>query len=429
VFWAGTDDGLVQSSRDGGKTWTNVTPKALPDMATVYAVEPSAHNAGRAFVAAARYLLDDFHPYVFRTDDYGQTWTLLTDGTNGIPPKEFVRVVREDPTRKGLLYAGTEFGMYVSFDDGRNWRSLQLNLPAVPVTDIDVHDADLVLSTNGRSFWILDDITPLREMAAHAVTGSTHLFQPRDTYRVATSAEESEQPYVGGACCVSNPRDLYTGARIERHQLGDEPPDGAIVYVSAPQGAATQLEVLSPAGRVVRTLDTRRLHAGVNRLVWDLRVQLPDAPASTLPRPKAIPGKYSVRLSAGGPAQTASFNLLADPRTGVTTADYQAQFDLLASIAGGVVRIEKASAQIRSQKGPPAPELAALARELGTPGGGRGGRASTPPLLNQLTTLYEFVAGSEDKPTASAVSRWHELQQQLEDRLARVRALIQNERH
>ena len=429
VFWAGTDDGLVQLSRDGGGTWTNVTPKALPDLATVYAVEPSAHDAGRAFVAAARYLLDDFRPYVFRTDDYGRTWTLLTDGTNGIPAKEFVRVIREDPVRKGLLYAGTELGMYMSLDDGRNWRSLQLNLPAVPVTDIDVHDADLVLSTNGRSFWILDDITPLREMAAHGVTGRTHLFQPRDTYRVATSAEEAQQPYVGGACCVSNPRDLYTGARIERHQLGEEPPDGAIVYVSAPQGAAATVEVLSPTGRVVRTLDASGMRMGLNRLVWDLRVQLPDAPASALPLPKAVPGTYSVRLSAGGPPQTAALTLLADPRTGVTAADYQAQFDLLTAIAGGVVRIEKASTIIRSQKGTPAPALAALARELGAPGGGRGGRASPPPLLNQLTTLYEFVAGSEDKPTASAVSRWHDLQRQVDERLDRMKTLIPGERH
>jgi photosystem II stability/assembly factor-like uncharacterized protein len=422
VFWAGSDDGVVHVSRDGGKSWTDVTPKALPELATVYTVEPSPHDPGRAFVAASRYLLDDFRPYVFRTDDYGRTWTLLTDGGNGIPSTEFVRVVREDPVRKGLLYAGTEFGMYVSLDDGQHWRSLKLNLPAVPVTDIAVHDADLVLSTNGRSFWILDDVTPLREMAAKPVAGP-HLFQPRDTYRIATSAEESEQAYVGGPCCVSNPRDLYTGARIERHQLGEEPPDGAIVYVMAPQGPTTKVDVVSAAGRVVRTLDTSHLKPGVNRLVWDLRVQLPAAPASALPRPKAVPGVYTVRLTAGGTPQSASFKLLADSRTGVTTTDYQEQFELLTAIANGVVRIENAASAIRGRTGTP-PELAALARELGAPGGGRGGRAATPPLLAQLTTLYEFVAGSEDKPTASAVSRWHELQQMLDERLARVQALM-----
>ena len=144
-------------------------------------------------------------------------------------------MVREDPTRKGLLYAGTEYGMYVSLDDGRRWRSLRLNLPAVPVTDISVHDGDLVLSTNGRSFWILDDVTPLREMAAKAQLTS-HLFQPRDTYRIATSVEENDQPYVGGECCVSNPRDLYTGARIERHQLGEDRPTAPSSTSRSPTG-------------------------------------------------------------------------------------------------------------------------------------------------------------------------------------------------
>jgi photosystem II stability/assembly factor-like uncharacterized protein len=421
VLWAGSDDGLVHLSRDGGKSWTNVTPKEMPELATVYTVEPSSHDPRRAFVATSRYLLDDDRPYIFRTEDYGRSWMLLTDGTNGIPSTEFVRVVREDPVREGLLYAGTEYGVYVSFDDGRRWQSLKLNLPAVPVSDIAVHDADLVLSTNGRSFWILDDVTPLRETAAGAIR-PTHLFQPRDTYRIATSAEENDQAYVGGACCVSNPRDLYAGARIERHQLGEEPPDGAIIYVSVPQPTGVNVEIVSSAGAVVRTLDAARLTSGLNRLVWDLRVQLPEAAASALPAPKATPGVYTVRLSAGGASETASFKLLGDPRTGVTTADYAAQYELLSAIAGAVVRVEKESAAIR-KAGTPSAELAAIARELGAPGGGRGGRASTPPLINQLTTLYDFVAGSEDKPTASAVSRWNQLQQMVDDRLARAKAL------
>ncbi len=420
VFWAGSDDGLVHLSRDNGKNWTNVTPKDLPPFGTVYSVDPSAHDSRRAVVAASRYLLDDFHPYIFRTDDYGGTWTLLTDGTNGIPPNEFVRVVREDPTRKGLLYAGTEYGVYVSLDDGKRWRSLRLNLPAVPVSDIAVHDGDLVLSTNGRSFWILDDVTPLREMAAGGAMTS-HLFQPRDTYRIATSAEENDQPYVGGECCVSNPRDIYAGARIDRHQLGEEPPDGAIIYVSLSQAANTKVEILSSSGAVVRALDTTRVTAGLNRLVWDLRVQLPEAPASAIPKPKATPGAYTVRLSSGGGTQTAPLKVLGDPRTGVTTADYVQQFELLSAIADGIRRAEQASASIRQT--PASPELSAIARELGSPGGGRGGRGSTPPLISQLTTLYDFVAGSEDKPTASATSRWNELKQMVDERVARAKVL------
>jgi photosystem II stability/assembly factor-like uncharacterized protein len=419
VLWAGSDDGLVHVSRDGGKTWANVTPGSLPELSTVYTVEPSAHDPARAFVAASRYLLDDFRPYVFRTDDYGQSWTLLTTRENGIPPGEFVRVVREDPARKGLLYAGTEFGVYVSLDDGRTWRSLQLNLPHVPVSDIAVHDGDLVLATNGRSFWILDDVTPLREMAAGAVAGP-HLFKPRDTYRISTSADENDQPYVGGLCCVSNPRDLYAGARIERHQLGEEPPDGAIVYIALPAAAPASVDVLAGDGRVVRHLDTRGITAGLNRLVWDLRVE-PAVPP--LAPPKAVPGTYQVRLTANGATERVSFRVLADPRTGVTVEQYRQQFDLLSAIAGAVARIDEASATIRSRPGA-SPELEALGRELGAPGGGRGGRGSTPPLLSQLTTLYEFVAGSEDKPTASAAARWQELKKMVDDRLARVRALV-----
>ena len=423
VFWAGTDDGFVQLSRDEGKTWTNVTPKEMPEFSTVSTVEPSAHNPGRAIVAASRRLLDDFKPYVFRTDDYGRTWTLLTDGTNGLPAAEPVYVVREDPTRQGLLYVGTEFGVYVSFDDGRRWRPLKLNLPAVPVTDINVHEADLVLSTNGRSFWILDDVTPLREMAAKPIT-TTHLFRPRDTYRIATSADENEQPYVGGLCCVSNPRDLYSGARIDRHQLGEEPPDGAIVYVYAPQPVPMKVDVLSAAGHVVGTLDTSRITPGLNRLVWDLRVAAAGADRSTLPRPKAVPGPYTVRLTAGSATESASFELVPDPRTGVTRADYQQQFDLLTAIDAAVGRAEALTTAIRGQAKTQSPALAALLREIGGAGGGRGGRGATPPLVAQLTTLYEFVAGSEDRPTASAVARWNELKQTLDDRLAKAQALF-----
>jgi photosystem II stability/assembly factor-like uncharacterized protein len=421
VFWAGSDDGLVHVSRDGGKSWTDVTPKDMAEFAVVYTVEPSAHDAGRAFVAASRHLLDDFHPYIYRTDDYGRTWTLLTAAGSGLPERSFVHVVREDPVQRGLLYAGTEFGVYVSFDDGRHWRALKLNLPAVAVSDLAVHDGDLVLSTNGRSFWILDDVTPLREMAAGAITG-THLFRPRDTYRIATSADEDSQPYVGGACCVSNPRDLYTGARIERHRLGQEPPDGVIVYVALAAGGPATVEIAA-GGKTVRALDTSHAAAGLNRLVWDGRIALPDAPAGLAP-PRAVPGDYQVRLTAGGTSETAAFRLLPDSRTSVSTADYQAQFDLLAAIASAASRIQKATDPVRSQGRSMPPDVAALVRELGTTGGGRGGRGTTPPLLAQLTTLYDFVAGSEDKPTASASARWQELKAAVDDHLAKLQALM-----
>ena len=279
VLWAGTDDGIVQLSRDAGAHWTNVMPPGMPRWGLVNTIETSPHAPGRVFLAVTAYRTDDYKPYIFRTDDYGRSWTLLTDG-NGIPADQFLRVVREDPKRKGLLYAGGEFGMYVSFDDGRRWQSLQLNLPVTPVTDLVVSPSgDLVLSTNGRSFWILDDVTPLRELAAEAVS-SVHLFAPRDTWRIQTSAEEAAEPYVFGDCCVSNARDLYTGARIERHRLGEDPPDGALIYASFPQAPTERvsLAVLGEGDSVVRTLfDTGagrsggQIVAGLNRFNWDLR--------------------------------------------------------------------------------------------------------------------------------------------------------------
>src|SRR5581483_5217263 len=322
VFWAGSDDGYVHVSRDNGANWKNVTPKDLPELATINTIEPSPHDPGRAFLAAFRYKLDDYKPYIYRTDDYGDSWTLLTDGTNGIPSNQPVRVVREDPVRKGLLYAGTEFGMFWSMDDGKRWQSLQQNLPATPVTDITVHDSDVVLSTNGRSFWILDDVTPLRELAAQPFTDA-HLFKPRDTYRISTSADEDEQAYVGGVCCVSNVRDIYTGARIERHQLGEEPPDGAIVYVSLPRVPAERvtLTIVGAGNKPVRTLiDTSRagrsadapaLTRGLNRIAWDLRVD----PAVRRPGfhgPKVVPGNYEVRLTIAHHTKFAPFKVLAD---------------------------------------------------------------------------------------------------------------------
>ncbi|MGE5243551.1 MAG: WD40/YVTN/BNR-like repeat-containing protein [Betaproteobacteria bacterium] len=412
VLWAGSDDGLVHVSRDGGANWTDVTPGALPEGSTVNAIDPSRHDAGRAFVAAFRYQLDDFRPFVFRTDDYGQHWTLLTDGRNGIPADQFVRVVREDPVRKGLLYAGTEFGVFVSLDDGGHWQSLQLNLPATPVTDIAVHKADLVLSTNGRSFWILDDVSPLRELAVETPTAA-HLFGPRDVYRVATSAEEDDQPYVGGACCVSNPRDIYAGARIERHRLGEEPPDGAIVYVALPKPPAGRvaLDILGPDGRVVRSLvdstaaggNPESLHAGLNRIVWDLRVNLPSqgprGPVA-LPGPKAVPGTYEVQLTADGRTQRASFHVLSDPRLRLSVDDYQRQFDLLLQVAGGIDRLQRAA---RTERGASA------------------GRSSSGALERQLTSLYGFVSDSEDRPTASAEQRWAELKREVDEFLKGLR--------
>ena len=451
VFWAGTDDGVVQVSRDDGANWKNVTPKDMPRFGLVNTIEPSPHDPGRAFLSVTAYRTDDYRPYIYRTDDYGQTWALLTEA-NGIPANHFIRVMREDPARKGLLYAGGEFGLYVSFDDGRRWQSLQLNMPVTPVTDLVVSQGDLVLSTNGRSFWILDDVTPLRELAAQRIT-TAHLFAPRDTYRIQTSAEEADQPYVFGDCCVANARDLYAGARIERHQLGEDPPDGAIIYASFPQVPAdpVALSILT-GGKVIRTIfDTGkagekapRIVAGLNRFSWDLRTDpLSAGGTGGVPGQKVVPGAYQVRLTVGATSRTAALNVLMDPRLArihLTTRDLQAQYDLLAKITDALAEVHRAATTIRAQRArltPPgaapaagqadlAPALTTLERELvGVAEGGRGGgRGGGQTLLAEFTSLYNFVAESEDKPTAAATARWTELRRSLDEKLARLTAQI-----
>ena len=232
VIWVGANDGPVHVTRDNGKTWQDVTPKTLPPGGRVQNIEPSPHRAGSAYIAVYRYLLGDFHPYLYRTDDYGKTWTLLTDGTNGIPADDPTRVVREDPNREGLLYAGTEFGLFVSFDNGAHWQSLQLNLPVTPVTDIEVHRQDLVVSTQGRSFWILDDVTPLEQLDAKVASSSAHLFAPRPAYRFHYSPFGTNEPAAP-----------------------QYPPPGAMIdyyLASAPTGTVT-LTILDAKGKVVRS--------------------------------------------------------------------------------------------------------------------------------------------------------------------------------
>ena len=183
MIWVGSNDGPFHVTRDDGRTWKDITPRDLPPGGRVQNIEPSPHRPGSAYYAVHRFLLGDYHPYIYRTDDYGETWTLLTDGTNGIPEDWPTRVVREDPAREGLLYAGTEFGMFISFDNGTHWQSFQLNLPNVPVADLKVYRKDLVVATQGRAFWILDNVSSLAQITPEMGTSEVHLYEPRDGYR------------------------------------------------------------------------------------------------------------------------------------------------------------------------------------------------------------------------------------------------------
>lgn len=322
VIWVGTDDGLVQITRDGGKTWTNVTPRDLPQVAQVNAIEASPHDAGTAYFAATAYKSDDYKPYIYKTRDYGRTWNKIVAG---IANDAFTRVVREDPNRRGFLYAGTETGMYYSTNDGDAWRPLQLNLPVVPITDLAVHkrDMDLVVATQGRSFYVLDNL-PLLYQLADAERSDAFLFKPEDGYRQAGGG--------GGTLPLTA-------------TVGANPPNGAVVHYwlkAKPKEAS--LEFLDASGKLIRKFTQAvtpgepavATDVGLNRFVWNYR--LPNA--TTLPGlimwggslagPRVAPGNYQVRLTVDGKVVgTETFALKADPRLSVTTADLQKQYDFV----------------------------------------------------------------------------------------------------
>jgi photosystem II stability/assembly factor-like uncharacterized protein len=358
MLWAGTDDGLIHLTRDEGKTWENVTPKDMPEWSMVSIIDAGHHDAGTAYAAIDRHKLDDFNPLIYKTHDYGKTWTRTT---NGLPSGAYVRAVREDPKVNGLLYAGTETGVYFSNDDGAHWQSLQLNLPTTPIHDLAVKDDDLVVATHGRSFWILDDITPLRQANAGVTGQEFHLFQPGPTVRLH-----------------------FPDAVDRRRPVGDNPPKGAIIdyYLKSKPGDKDEIvmEIFDAQGNRVRRLSSLKenkheqppewpdleksaqqlpANAGMNRFAWDLRydspVQIPGAfYAGEPPRgPLVIPGMYQVKLTVKGVTQTAPLEVKIDPRiqNQTTQADLQNQLELARKVQQDIDQLHRAVNQIRDLRG------------------------------------------------------------------------------
>jgi photosystem II stability/assembly factor-like uncharacterized protein len=364
LFWAGSDDGLVHVSRDGGATWANVTPRDLPEWSMVSQIDPSPHQAGTAYLAVNRYKHDDFRPFAYVTRDYGQTWAKIVDG---LPETAFVRVVRQDPVREDLLYAGTETGVYVSLDGGARWQPLGMDLPGetgdaagatpgrlpvVPITDLVVEGHDLVAATQGRSFWILDDVSPLRQASPG---GGTHLFAPAAAVRLFASG----RPQPG---------------------LGQNPPSGAVVYYALAlepgEDEEVTLEFLDGTGAVVRRLTSKpkpdpaaapaeeeggpprgpqKLPArpGLNRAVWDLRGEEAGRFkglilwSGELRGPAVPPGRYQVRLSALGQTLTRPLEVRKDPRLSTSDADFAKQYDLRRRIRDKLTETHDAIGRIR----------------------------------------------------------------------------------
>ena len=423
VIWVGSNDGPFHVTRDDGKTWTDITPKDLQPGGRVQYIEPSPHRPGSAYYAVYRYLLGDYHPYIYRTDDYGKTWALLTDGKNGIPADWPTRVVREDPDREGLLYAGTEFGLFISYDNGAHWQSFQLNLPIVPVTDLKVYRKDLIVATQGRAFWILDNISSLAQITPQTSPSAIHLYEPRDGYRTREAPgllgptieyylpDEPTGPVTidildnGGTLIQSYSSDAAVAGAGGRRGGGG---GGFATF-----GRAAQPGV--PVGQVTKD-------AGLNRFVWDARY--PGVPGGrggagvTAP-----PGRYQARLKVGSETQTQRFDLLIDPRIaaeGTTVADLKEQFDhnmrmqaLLGELNQVVQRVRIAQQRLQNATGAAADtakRLEAIADRLFTPSI----RYSKPGLQAHISYLAGMTSGVDQKIGRDAIERYATLRRDFD---------------
>ncbi len=445
VIWTGSNDGPFYVTRDNGVTWTNVTPKDLPPGGRVAMIEPSPRRAGTAYYAVYRYLLGDFAPYIYRTDDFGKTWTRLTTGTNGIPNDDPTRVVREDPDRPGLLYAGTEFGMFISFDDGAHWQSFELNLPVVPINDIKVFRKDLLVATQGRSFWIIDDLTPLHQATAQVAATPLTLFKPRDAYRMR---------YQGGG-------GFGRGRGPAAPQYPS--PGATIDFYLGQSGGPVTLDVLDESGKLVRSFsseagaaaeavagggeddeDTPRRarpaprvpkEQGTNRFMWDLAYPGPRDGAGRVSGsgPTAVPGRYQIRLTANGVTQTQPLVVREDPRVakdGVTLADLRDQFDhnmrvrdLVSDVNHAVARLRDAHTRLRDATGAAADtveKIRALEAKLVTPPI----RYSTPALQAHITYLYGMTSQADQRVGRDAKERYALLRRELDGVVNQINQLL-----
>jgi hypothetical protein len=462
LIWVGTEDGLIQVTRDGGATWKNVTPPDFNAWSKVSLIEASHFDANTAYAAVNRFRVDDLRPHIYRTRDAGAHWTEIVEG---LPDRAVVNAVREDPVRKSLLYAGTEIGVFVSFDDGEHWKSLQLNLPVTSVRDLVIHENDLVVGTHGRSFWILDDVTPLRQMSEHVTSADAFLFAPAPALRWRWN------------------RNTDTPVPPEE-PAGQNPPDGAILDYSLKQAnGAVTLEIYDAHNRLVRGYSSedkpdvtqeeleKELNVptywvrmpkvlsaagGMHRFVWDLRYAPPkalqhDYPIAAIihdtPRmPRGalvLPGRYTVKLTANGKTYTQSLIVTMDPRVKTSPAGLEQQLSASLRLAKFMEEDYDALMQAREiqkqvlaleQKEMPHAVVQKL-REFGQQvttieGGGRGGRrrgATGPPSLSslngQLAQVFEVIQGSDNAPTTQALAAVTKLEARVQQQLAAWKSL------
>lgn len=379
VFWAGSDDGLIHISRDGGATWQNVTPPDLPEWTMISGIEPSPYDPATVYIAGTRYKLDDYQPYLYKTSDYGTTWTRINAG---IPADDFTRVIRADPVRQGLLYAGSETGLYISFDDGASWTRFMLNLPVAPVHEILIKDSDLIVGTHGRSIWILDDITPLRVVTGAEIEAPAHLFAPRASERVLPGIDWSGnnlgKDYIGSSGGAYVNEKLADGTVKRRYlDVGANPPKGVIVTYHLQEAPAEPitLSFYDASGELVRSFQSKPAEpaegekkddkepkapakAGWNRFIWDMRhapaprIEGKDPPSEeVVPGPFVAPGVFRVALKAGESELLQEFSIVADVQSDSSQEDLEAQHDLLLRIHQTLGATVKAVNRMRELRG------------------------------------------------------------------------------
>jgi photosystem II stability/assembly factor-like uncharacterized protein len=443
TIWTGSDDGVINRTRDGGKTWTNITPAALTPWSKVAQLEASHFDDESVYASINRFKLDDLHPHVYRTHDGGKSWKEIV---NGIPGDEVVNSVREDPVRRGLLFAGTERAVYFSLDDGDQWQLLRLNMPATSIRDLVIHDDDIVVGTHGRSFWILDDMTPLRQLDAKTASAETFLFKPKLTYRFRRN-KNTDTPLP------------------PEEPAGKNPPDGAIINyrLGADAGKPAVLDILDEAGRTVRSFSSadsvepiekdlnvptywvrpqQRVATGrgTHRFVWDLHYPPPkvlghEYPISAIygdtPRfplgPAVLPGTYTVRLTANGRSFTQPLTIKIDPRVEITDAGLRLQRDIGVRMNDAISRDFAALSEVRARRallraqreGAKAKQVAdslvaldSLLANIET-GARRGGAAGLVVLNEQLAGILDTVEGADAEPTSQVVAAAGDLEKAL----------------
>ena len=338
LLWVGSDDGLIHISKDGGANWENITPTNMPEWNMINSIEPSSFDEGTCYVAATRYKLGDFQPYLYKTTDYGKSWTKITNGINN---EHFTRVVREDPKRKGLLYAGTETGMYISFDSGANWSPFQMNLPIVPITDLTLKDNNLIVATQGRSIWMIDDLTVLHQLDADKKEASSILFQPKQSYRTKGSAAKTPSKTTG----ANHPNGVVTHFYLKGLAEKD-----SIQLTFTSMTGDTLANYTNTAKEKEKKLKVKK---GGNTFVWDTRGKGAKKLEgmilwwASLEGAKAVPGEYQVHLNVNGNSQMQEFEILADPRAEVSVAAMQKQFDFITDVNTTIEKAHKSIEKIR----------------------------------------------------------------------------------